>query len=107
MFNAEVWESEGSIGNHPIIRVKSGALKNVGRKHFGGAKLIKNGGGTRNFLWGGRASERVVGGKGGEKMAGVWFGQRTTFGLGNRNGSSVAGIEGKRCPTLTEGLAKK
>ena len=41
------------------------------------------------------------------EMAGVWFGQRTTFGLGNRNGSSVAGIEGKRCPTLTEGLAKK
>ena len=52
MFNAEVWESEGSIGNHPIIRVKSGALKNVGRKHFGEAKLIKNGGGTRDFLWG-------------------------------------------------------
>ena len=51
--NAEVWESEGSIGNHPIIRVKSGALKNVGRKHFGEAKLIKNGGGTRDFLWGG------------------------------------------------------
>ena len=49
----------------------------------------------------------MVGGKGGEKMAGVWFGQRTTFGLGNRNGSLVAGIEGKRCPTLTEGLAKK
>ena len=48
-----------------------------------------------------------MGGKGGEKMAGVWFGQRTTFGLGNRNGSSVAGIEGKSCPTLTEGLAKK
>ena len=53
MLNAEVWESEGSIGNHPIIRVKSGALKNVGRKHFGEAKLIKNGGGTRDFLWGG------------------------------------------------------
>ena len=46
MLNTEVWESEGSIGNHPIIRVKSGALKNVGRKHFG-EKLIKNGGGTR------------------------------------------------------------
>ena len=29
------------------------------------------------------------------------------FGLGNRNGSSVAGIEGKRCPTLTEDRAKK
>ena len=53
MLNTEVWESEGSIGNHPIIRVKSGALKNVGRKHFGEAKLIKNGGGTRDFLWGG------------------------------------------------------
>lgn len=53
MRNTEVWESEGSIGNHPIIRVKSGALKNVGRKHFGEAKLIKNGGGTRDFLWGG------------------------------------------------------
>ena len=49
----------------------------------------------------------MVGGKGGEKMAGVWFGQRTTSGLGNRNGSSVAGIEGKRCPTLTEDRAKK
>ena len=50
MRNTEVWESEGSIGNHPIIRVKSGALKNVGRKHFGEAKLIENGGGTRDFL---------------------------------------------------------
>ena len=40
MLNAEVWESEGSKGNHPIIRVKSGALKNVRRKHFGEAKLI-------------------------------------------------------------------
>ena len=53
MRNTEVWESEGSIGNHPIIRVKSGALKNVGRKHFGEAKLVENGGGTRDFLWGG------------------------------------------------------
>ena len=53
MLNTEVWESEGSIGNHLIIRVKSGALKNVGRKHFSEAKLIKNGGGTRDFLWGG------------------------------------------------------
>ena len=39
-------------------------------------------------------------------MAGVWFGQRTTLGLGSRKGS-VAGAEGKRCPTLTEERAKK
>ena len=30
-------------------------------------------------------------------MAGVRFGQRTTLGLGNRYGSSSAGVEGKRC----------
>ena len=53
-------------------------------------------------MGGGRASARVVGGKGWEKMAGVWFGQRTTLGLGNRYGSSSAGVEGKRRPTLTE-----
>ena len=40
-------------------------------------------------------------------MAGVWFGQRTTLGLGSRKGSSVAGAEGKRRPTLTEERAKK
>ena len=40
-------------------------------------------------------------------MAGVWFGQRTTLGLGNRYGSSSAEVEGKRCPTLTEDRAKK
>ena len=50
---------------------------------------------------------RVVGGKGLEKMAGVWLGQRTTSGLGNRYGSSMEGAEGKRCPTLTEDRAKK
>ena len=50
---------------------------------------------------------RVVGGKGWEKMAGVWLGQRTTAGLGNRYGSSSEGAEGKRCPTLTEDRAKK
>ena len=53
MLSAEVWESEGSVGNHPIKRVKSRALKNVGRKHFVEAKLVENGGGTWNFLWGG------------------------------------------------------
>ena len=53
MLSAEVWESEGSVGNHPIKRVKSRALKNVGRKHFVRFKLIENGGGTWNFLWGG------------------------------------------------------
>ena len=31
-----------------------------------------------------------------------WQGAKGTFGLGNRNGSSLAGIEGKRCPTQTE-----
>ena len=46
MLSAEVWESEGSVGNHPIKRVKSRALKNVGREHFVEAKLVENGGGT-------------------------------------------------------------
>ena len=53
MLSAEVWESEGSVSNHPIKRVKSRALKNVGRKHFVEAKLVENGGGTWKFLWGG------------------------------------------------------
>ena len=53
MLSAKVWESEGSVGNHPIKRVKSRALKNVGRKHFVEAKLVENGGGTWDFLWGG------------------------------------------------------
>ena len=53
MLSTEVWESEGSVGNHPIKRVKSRALKNVGREHFVEAKLIKNSGGVWKFLWGG------------------------------------------------------
>ena len=65
MLSTEVWESEGSVGNQPIKRVKSRALKNVGRKHFVEAKLEENGSGIWNFLWErGRASARVVGGRG-------------------------------------------
>ena len=44
-------ESESSVCNHPIERVKSRALKNIGRKHFLEAQLVKNGGGTWEFLW--------------------------------------------------------
>ena len=45
MLNTEVWEGEGSVGNHPIKRVKSRTLKNVRRKHFIEAELVENGGG--------------------------------------------------------------
>ena len=53
MLSTEVWESVGSIGDHPIKGVKSRALKNVGRQHFVEAQLVENGGGTGEFLWGG------------------------------------------------------
>ena len=52
MLSTEVWESVGSIGDHPIKGVKGKALKNVGRKHFVEAQLVENGGGTWEFLWG-------------------------------------------------------
>ena len=42
MISTEVWESKGGICNHPIKRVESRALKNVGRKHFSEAKLVEN-----------------------------------------------------------------
>jgi len=51
MLSTEVWESEGSVGNHPIKWIKNRALKNVGREHFVEAKLVENGGGARDFLW--------------------------------------------------------
>ena len=51
MLNTEVWESESSVGNHPIERIKGRALENIGRKHFLEAKLVENGGGTWEFLW--------------------------------------------------------
>ena len=46
-----VGERESSVGNHPIKRIKSRALKNIGRKHFGEAQLVENGGGTWEFWW--------------------------------------------------------
>lgn len=70
-------------------------------------KLEENGAAFGMSEGGGRAALKVVGGKGLEKMAGVWLGHRTTFGLGNLYGSVREGATGKRCPTLTEERAKK
>ena len=50
MVSAEVWESKGGVCNHPIKRVKSRALKNVGRKHFIEAKLVENSSGAWNLM---------------------------------------------------------
>ena len=48
MVSAEVWESKGGVCNHPIKRVKSRALKNVGRKHF--SELVENSSGAWNLM---------------------------------------------------------
>ena len=50
MISTEVWESKGSVCNHPIKRVKSRALKNVGRKHFIEAKLVENSSSVWNLV---------------------------------------------------------
>ena len=52
VLSAEVWESKGSICNHPIEGIKGRALKDSRREHFLEAELVENSGGTWEIGWG-------------------------------------------------------